>query len=296
MYRVAFRLGFKPFLKYGSIPLMRAYMEGFDRAISTSSAMSYQTGGFHVESTKQGELLTPLAGDGRTVILYVPGGGFIVRSPNAHRVLVRRICKQVNASASIVHYRLSPEHPFPAAVEDVVAAYQDLLDMGTDPGNIVIAGDSAGGNLALAGALALRDSGAPMPAGLVILSAVADLTFSGKSRRSNRHRDPMLPADRTHADARHYVAHHDPKHPLVSPIFADFTGMPPILAQVGSDEILLDDSVRVGHKAEEAGVPVELDIWHKMPHVWHLLPRLPEGALALEDIGDFIRRATNIDR
>jgi acetyl esterase/lipase len=113
IYRVAFRLGFKPFLKYGSIPVMRAYMDGFDRAISASSAMSDDTGGFHVESTEHGELLTPLAGDSRTVILYVPGGGFIIRSPNAHRVLVRRICKQVNASASIVHYRLSPSTHFP---------------------------------------------------------------------------------------------------------------------------------------------------------------------------------------
>jgi acetyl esterase/lipase len=295
MYRVALRLGFKPFLKYGSIPVMRAYMRGFDRALSISSARLYDSAGFRVEGTEHGELVEPLEGTSQKVILYLPGGGFIVRSENAHQILVKRLCKAANASASIVHYRLAPEYPFPAAIDDAVAAYRDLLDRGTAPDRIVIAGDSAGGNLALATALALRDAGVPMPAGLAVISPVADLTFSGESRHSNRHRDPMLPADRSHADARHYIADNDPSHPLISPVFADFTGLPSILAQVGSDEILLDDSVRVGHRAKEAGVALELDVWYKMPHVWHLLPHLPESDLALADIADFISRTTGVD-
>ncbi len=275
-------------MKYASVPAMRSYMRGFDRALSLSGAASFDVGGFHVESNIHGEYLHPLESDSGIVLLYIPGGGFLVRSPNAHRLLVRRLCKKVRSSACIVHYRLSPEHTFPAAVDDVVAAYRDLLESGIDPKMIIMAGDSAGGNLTLAGALALRDAGLPLPAGLIALSPVADLTFSGKSRRAHRHRDPMLPADRTDADARHYVAHHDPEHPLISPIFGDYSDIPPILLQVGSDEILLDDSVRVSEKARAAGTAVQLDIWHKMPHVWHLLPRLPEGDLAVDDIGNFI--------
>ena len=292
IYRMAFRVGLKPVMKYSSVSQFRAYMSGLDMAVSISGRVKYNNGGFRVESTPHGELLTLQEGESNATILYVPGGGFISRCPNAHRVLVRRICKLANASASIIHYRLSPENPFPAAIEDVMAAYNDLLHSGVHPGKIVIAGDSAGGNLAVAATLALRDEGARMPAGVAVLSPVADLTFSGKSRHTNRYKDPMLPADRKDADARHYIADHDPRDPLISPVFADYRGMPPILAQVGSDEILLDDSVRICRSAEEAGVPAELAVWHKMPHGWPMFPGLPEGDLALAELASFIERVT----
>lgn len=290
--RVATRLGMKPFVRFGSIRALRGVLSVFDAALSRIASDARLNSTFRVSSTAFGEFLDPQGIRPARVIVYLPGGAFFGRSPNAHRLLVQRICSAAGARAVIVHYRLAPEHKYPAALEDAVSAYRRLLAEGVDSRRIVIAGDSAGGCLALAAALALRDLGEQMPAALVTISPLTDLTFSGGSRRTNRWKDPMLSATRSAGDARHYLGMNDPRNPLISPVFGDFDGLPPVLAQVGSDEILLDDTLRVAERARSAGIEFAVEVWRRMPHVWHLVPQLPESRRAIQNIGQFIREKT----
>jgi monoterpene epsilon-lactone hydrolase len=228
------------------------------------------------------------------VILYLHGGGYVIGSIKTHRAMISRIARASNARALAIDYRLAPEHPFPAAVEDATTAYRWLLAQGYKPGRIVIAGDSAGGGLTLAALLAIRDSKLPLPAGAVPISPWTDLEGTGESVRTRATRDVMVTQENLASSARDYYGAHDPRDPLVSPVHADFRGLPPMLIQVGDAEILLDDATRVAARAKAAGVQVELEVWDDMPHVWHVFAKLlPEGQEAIDKIGKFVIARTS---
>ncbi len=225
-------------------------------------------------------------------VLYVHGGGYVIGSIATHRGLVARISAASGARALSVDYRLAPEHPFPAAVEDAVTAYRWLLANGGSAARTVIAGDSAGGGLTVATLLALRDSGDPLPAAGVCLSPWVDLEGTGGSMTSKASVDPIVQRDGLRGMAAQYLAGADPKTPLAAPLHADLTGLPPLLIQVGTSETLLDDAVRISEKAQAAGVDVTLEPWEEMIHVWQLFPMLPEAHQAVERIGQFIKERT----
>lgn len=223
------------------------------------------------------------------VILYLHGGGYVVGSINTHRAMVSRIARASDARALAIDYRLAPEHPFPAAVDDTLAAYRWLLAQGYKPNRIVIAGDSAGGGLTIAALLAIRDAKMPMPAAAVLISPWTDLEGTGESIRARAARDVMVTQENLAQSARQYYGANDPKNPLVSPVHADFRGLPPMLIHVGDAEILLDDATRVAERAKAAGVKVDLEVWDDMPHVWHVFAKiLPEGQHAIDKIGKFV--------
>jgi len=187
------------------------------------------------------------------VILYLHGGGYVIGSINTHRAMISRIARASDARALAIDYRLAPEHPFPAAVEDAIASYRWLLAQGYKPGRIVIAGDSAGGGLTIAALLAIRDARLPMPAGAVPISPWTDLEGTGDSVRTRAARDLMVTQENLAHSAKQYYGAHDPKDPLVSPVHANFRGLPPMLIHVGDAEILLDDATRVAKSAKAAG-------------------------------------------
>src|SRR5450631_187360 len=220
------------------------------------------------------------------VVLYLHGGAFVAETPLLHGALLARICAEAHARGLMLSYRLSPEHRYPAALDDCVSAYRWLLEQGFAPDHIVVAGDSAGGNLTLALLLRLRDEVLPLPAGAVALSPVADLTFSGDSIRRNDGVDDMFSAEMMEPLVSVYLSQRSLRtHPHVSPVFGDFTGLPPLLLVVGSTELLLDDSVRVFHRAPNA----QLLVWHGMPHVFPALDFLPQARAATLRIGHFMR-------
>jgi acetyl esterase/lipase len=226
------------------------------------------------------------------MLLHFPGGAYVVRLPNMERAMLARLCAASNARARIVFYRLAPEHPFPAGHEDCVGAYEQLLELGTAPERIVISGISAGGGMALGVLLAIRDRGLPPPAGAILMSPLTDLTDPHDgSRVSNAARDPVLSHKRGLEMRAMYVAGETGSmvHPYVSPVFGDFTGLPPLFFQAGSTEILLDDSRRCVERARAAGVAAELESWKEMPHGWQGLPFVPESARAIDHCADFVR-------
>jgi monoterpene epsilon-lactone hydrolase len=225
----------------------------------------------------------------RPVVLYLHGGGYCVGSIVTHCVLAGNIARSAQARALVLDYRLAPEHPYPAAVEDSVAAYDWLLSQGCEPGQVVLAGDSAGGGLVLATLLALRDAGAPLPAAAVCLSPWIDLSLSGQSIAGKAEDDFLLTEDVLRVFAQHYLGDTDPRHPLVSPLYADLSGLPPLLIQVGTSEILLDDARRLAERAQSAGGEVVLDVWDEMVHVWQAYAAfVPEAREAIEQIGAFV--------
>lgn len=220
------------------------------------------------------------------VVLYLHGGAFVAETPRFHGALLARICREVGARGLMPGYRLAPEHRYPAALDDCIAAYRWLLGQGIEASCIIVAGDSAGGNLTLALLLRARDEGLPLPAGAVALSPVADLTFSGDSVRRNDGIDDMFSADLMDALVPVYLPRPDLcTHPHVSPVFGDYAGMPPLLLIVGSTELLLDDSVRVAQRCPGA----QLLVWHGMPHVFPGFDFLPEAREATGRIGRFAR-------
>ena len=225
------------------------------------------------------------------VLVYYHGGGYCMGSLDTHRGHTARISKLADLRVLAVDYRLAPEHPHPAAVEDAVAAYRFVLDQGIAPERVALAGDSAGGGLTLATLLALRDRGVPLPACGVGISAWTDMTASGDSIKTKADEDPML-GDITalHMMVDAYVGPEgDKKAPLASPVFADLTGLPPILLQVGTAEVLLDDSTRLAARAQAAGVDVTLKVWEGMFHVWHAFAEmLPEGMEATRELADWV--------
>ena len=236
-----------------------------------------------------GEWITPLkVADGRT-ILYLHGGYFLAGSIVSHRNLAGNIAAAAQARALIIDYRLAPEHPFPAGLEDAYSAYCWLLAQGIRPGQILLAGDSAGGGLVLSLLLVLRQRGASLPAAAVCLSPVTDMTHGGASRRSNADKELMVDPRISAQVPALYLAGEDPQNPLVSPLFGDLHGLPPLLIQVGSDETLLSDATRFAERARQAGVDVTLEVWPGMQHVWQLMASLlPEGRQAIARIGAFV--------
>jgi monoterpene epsilon-lactone hydrolase len=222
-------------------------------------------------------------------IFYLHGGAYTIGSLESHRGLAGRIARASGICALTLDYRLAPEHPYPAAVEDATAAYRWLLETGVPSENIVIAGDSAGGGLTVATTLSLRDAGDPTPAAAVLLSPWTDLAGTGDSITRLAAVDPMLSWERLQPSVDDYAGANNPQLPLVSPLYADLHGLPPLLIHVGSYEILLDDSTRLEANAREAGVEVTLREWPGMWHVWHSWAGLvPEGQQAIDEIGAFI--------
>jgi monoterpene epsilon-lactone hydrolase len=227
--------------------------------------------------------------DSGRALFYLHGGAYCLGSITTHRAFVSRLARAGGMRALAIDYRLAPEHPFPAALEDSLAAYRWLLARGIDPARIIIAGDSAGGGLALATLVALRDAGEPLPAGVVCLSPWTDLAGTGDSVQSRAGSDPMFGSADMGPTARAYAGGRDLKTPLVSPLYADLRGLPPMLLQVGTDEILLDDSVRLAERAHETGVSATLTVWQGMFHVFQTIPFLPEAWQAIAAIGAFMR-------
>jgi acetyl esterase/lipase len=228
--------------------------------------------------------------DGDGVILYVHGGGYVVGSANTGTFLAAALARRVGVRAVSLDYRLAPENPFPAGVDDAYAAYRGLLDSGTRADDIVLAGDSAGGGLVLAVLLSARRDGVPLPAGAVLFSPWTDLSLSGASIDERVELDPIFDRAQMQSYADQYLAGHDPLDALVSPVFADLTGLPPLLIQVGTYEVLLDDSVRLAARAAESEVDVQLEVVAGVPHVFQSLAgQLPEADEALDRAGRFLR-------
>ncbi|MDP9142488.1 MAG: alpha/beta hydrolase [Pseudomonadota bacterium] len=234
-----------------------------------------------------------LSGGAERIILYVHGGAFVARSPALHAAMVAQCCAPLAARALMVDYRLAPEHPYPAAADDCHRAYRWLLAQGYRSNQIVVAGDSAGSNLALATLHRIKAAGEPMPACAVLISPFLDFTLSGASVVSNSRRDPVFTLAFAAAIRACYAPPERFLDPAVSPLFGDFHGFPPLLLQVGSTEMLLDDATRVAEKAKAAGVDVELEIWDRMPHVFQALPVLPQAGKALESVVRFIGAHTD---
>ena len=223
-------------------------------------------------------------------VLYLHGGGYVIGSPRSHRHLAAAIARAAGTPALLVDYRLAPEHPFPAALEDALAAYAWLLARGIAPEQVVVAGDSAGGGLTVATLLALRDRGLPGPGGGVCISPWVDLACSGATYVTRKNADPIVDRESVTMMAQAYAGTGDFKAPLLSPLYADLRGLPPLLVQVGSDEVLLDDALGLGERARVAGVDVAVEEWPAMIHVWHwFLPMLDEAQRAVDGIGRFVR-------
>ena len=242
-------------------------------------------------NTVPGEWVAMPGASNKSVILYFHGGSYNSGSLASHRSLVAEIARAAKARLLNIAYRLAPEHPFPAAVEDAAASYHWLLAQGVLPSQIIVAGDSAGGGLALALLVSLRDSGEPLPAGAVCLSPWTDLTCTGASWKTNAKKDLMLDPGSILVSAQVYLGKADPRHPLASPLFADLNGLPPILIQVGSDESLLSDAQSFAERAKAAGVNVTLEVWEGMQHEWQFATNyLPESRQAVARIGEFIQK------
>ncbi len=229
-----------------------------------------------------------------TATLYLHGGGYVIGSPKTHREFARRLSAASQAQVLMIDYRLAPETPFPAPVEDSISAYRWLMSEGYAPERIAIAGDSAGGGLTVATLVSIREQGLPMPACGVCLSPWVDMEGIGDSMTSRADRDPMVQKEGLVAMAGVYLADADPRSPLAAPMYADLGGLPPLLIQVGASETLFDDAVRLDEKARGAGVETTFEEWDNMIHVWHIFaPMLDEGQKAIERMAEFMREKWN---
>lgn len=236
-----------------------------------------------------GEWLQPMGTTEDKVCLYFHGGGYFWGSPKKYRTLTTRFAKEFGGRVFVPDYRLAPEAPYPAALNDALKAYRYVLDAGVHPTKIAIAGDSAGGGLALALLLALKRDGLPLPAAATLISPWTDLTCSGESMSFNARKDPLFLPSMLMWNSRYYAGDNDKSNIFISPLFGDLTGLPPILFQVGSTEVLLDDSRRAHQKISDQGGSSKLDIWPKVMHVWHLAADfMPEGRRAIKDMASFL--------
>lgn len=230
--------------------------------------------------------------DAANAILYLHGGGYVLGSLDSHRHLAAEVGRASGARTLAVDYRLAPEHPFPAPVEDTVAAYRYLLGMGIKPGRIAIAGDSAGGGLVVGAMLAIREAGLPLPGCGWCISPWVDMEALGQSFTDRAAADPTVQKATIQMMAQWYLGGANPRHPHAAPIHGDLAGLPPLLIQVGSAETLLDDSVALARKAGAADVVVDLQIWPEMIHIWHLyFPMLGAARRAIASGGSFVRDA-----
>jgi epsilon-lactone hydrolase len=228
--------------------------------------------------------------DAAKVILYFHGGVYVIGSAATSVPLVGDLARRTGAKAVTVDYRLAPEHPYPAAVEDAQAAYEGLLGQGIDPGQIALAGESAGGGLAVATLLALRDAGTPLPSCAFLMSPYADLTLSGETILGKQAFDPILTPDGLRLRVPDYVAGTDASDPRISPVFGDLSRLPPLLIQVGTHEILLSDALRLAARAATADVPITLEVTPGVPHVFQgFAAVLDEGDAALDRASAFLK-------
>jgi acetyl esterase/lipase len=230
----------------------------------------------------------------KRVIYYLHGGGYVMGSINTHREMASRLARAAKARVLLIKYRLAPENPFPAAVEDSLTGYQWLLSNGIEPGRLVISGESAGGGLTMATLVTLRDEGLPLPAAAVPISPWVDMEAMGESMVTRAELDPLLGRDILFKMANAYLGETERRTPLASPIYANLTGLPPLLILTGTSEVLYDDATRLAKKADGDGVSVVFEPWEEMIHMWHLLAAmLPEGQQAINRIGEFAIEHTN---
>jgi len=235
-------------------------------------------------------VFAPDADSGRA-ILYLHGGGYVIGSIATHRSLAARLSRAAKARVLVIDYRLAPEHPFPAAVDDSVAAYRWMLAQGLKPSRIAVAGDSAGGGLTAATLVAIREAKLPLPAAGALLSPWVDMEGIGESMTTKDAVDPMVHKEGLLGMAKAYLGGQNPRSPLAAPLYADLAGLPPLLIQVGTSETLLDDAARLAERAKKAGVNVTYEPWQNMIHVWQIFaPMLDEGQQAIEKIGAFVRK------
>ncbi len=285
--------------------LRRRLKPFFSRAVDVSQVRELANRPMWQPRTPRGwrirDTVDPLAGEwierdsgasdpaaGRT-LLYLHGGGYFFCSPQTHRPITLHLAAAAEARTFVPDYRLAPEHRFPAAVEDAVAAYRGLLADGTPGRRMVVGGDSAGGGLALAMLLSMRDAGEALPAGAVLFSPWTDLACTGASLVSNDASDVMFRSDGIAEGAALYLGGTPATNPLASPLYADLRGLPPLFIQASDSEVLLDDSTRLAAKAAQAGVPVSFKAWHRLPHAWQIFaPFLPEARAALAEAAAFI--------
>ena len=243
-----------------------------------------------VESPVKGEWVSPrdsLKSD--RVVLYLHGGGYISGSAKSCRPITATLARLLGARVFGLYYRIAPEHHFPAGLDDTVAGYRWLLSQGIDPQSIAVVGDSAGGGMTLALALRLRDAGEPLPACLVCLSPWTDMTSESESLTANAERDSMFVAEDIERYAHAYLGDHSRRDPLASPLLANLAGLPPLLIQVGREEVLLDDARILHAKVEAAGGSSQLHIYEEVPHGWHYGgPFLPESKAALREVAEFV--------
>jgi len=244
-----------------------------------------------------GEWISPADAPEDKAILYFHGGGFRIGSIASHRDLMAQIAVASGCRVLAINYRLAPEHRFPAALDDALAAYDWMIGRGLQPADIAFAGDSAGGNLVLATMLALREAGRPLPAAAALMSPWTDLAATGVSYVTRAEADPIHQRQMILALAKNYLGGEgDPRDPLVSPLYADLEGLPPLMIQVGDRETVLDDSVMLVDKARAAGVDVELQVWDGMIHVFQMFgAELPEAHRAIADIAGFLDRHLHIE-
>lgn len=234
--------------------------------------------------------IAPNARDDR-VVVYLHGGGYVMGGVDTHRGLVADLSRAASARVLSVDYRLAPENPHPAAVEDAASAFLHVVESGVAPGSIAIGGDSAGGGLTVAALLHLRTEGAALPGAAFCISPWSDLTLSGESMQSKAQEDPMVQAESLGMMAAAYLAGADAATQTASPALADLTGLPPLLVQVGTREVLLDDARMLAKAAESVGVDVTYEEWEDMIHVWHAFASLvPEGHAAIERIADHLEQ------
>ena len=228
------------------------------------------------------------------VVMYLHGGGYMIGSMRTHRSPLSYLSRVSDARVLGLNYRLAPEHPFPAAIEDSVAAYRWLLSEGISPQRIVIGGDSCGGGLTIATLVALKYFGYPLPAGGISHSGWTDLAHTGDTFETKAEEDPLIDKEMLEGMASAYLGDRSRTTPLASPFYADLQGLPPLLLQVGTAEVLLDDSLRLADRAKQAGLDVTLEVWDDMPHVWQaFVSFLPEAREALEHCGEFVQKHTS---
>lgn len=270
---------------------------GSDLTTMRDTVEEFYRSNFHLAEDVQVEaVFTPVPGlwittpAGRSrSILYFHGGGYALGSPRAHAEMISWIARAAQARVLVLDYRRAPEYRFPAALEDALLAYRWMVNSGTDLRAITVAGDSAGGGITLALLTTLRDRGEPLPSSAVCISPWVDLAMTGESIVSKAALDPLLTRESLRQFADWYLGGQDARNPLVSPLHADLRGLPPLLIQVGTSEILLDDAVRLTDRARAAGVKVTLTQYEDMPHVWHVFASfLPEAREADREIGEFV--------
>jgi acetyl esterase/lipase len=273
-------------------PIEEQPIEEQRRAWEAAAAQAVLPPGVHVEAASvAGRPAEWVRGSAQAgVLLFLHGGGFTSGSCITHRELAARLALSSGLTVLVLDYRLAPEHPFPAASDDAAAAYRWLLVQGWAPGQLAIGGDSAGACVALSALLRLKSDDIAMPAAAVLISPWLDLSLSGESLRTRAASDPLVSREDLAVAARHYLAGAAPSDPMASPLFGDLHDLPPLLVQVGGDEVLLSDAERLAERATAAGVCARLRVWPEMWHVWHgWAAVLPEGQAAIAEAGAFLR-------